>query len=165
MSHHARHDRQTSPEPLPADFEAELQRIDDLLAANARSQAMPRGMLRRLESITMPLLGGSANRWRLGGSMAGSAAGGQFGRLALAASLALVFVAAAQFLTAPSAPPAEVEWLLTMGRTSDGHLTINALLDASEVMDHEVGYLLDMRGMDSSHVTSELDDLEAALGG
>jgi hypothetical protein len=109
-------------EPLPGRFERELQEIDDLVGRAAAGMHVPSGLAERIFQASVDRLIGSPRslplepvaRWRF------RAAG--LSRLALAASLALAFIIAAQFVQTPGRPitnvvmasdtSSDVEWLL-----------------------------------------------------
>ena len=147
------------PEPLPADFPASLRQADELLAREAGQAPVPAGLTdrvfrasvaglpaRRLEPPKRRLVAGAVPL-RLA----------TWGRLAMAASVALAFVVALRLmreqapapldLARTAALPVEVEWLLMEQAGTDG----------------EVTYLLDTRDMTFAELAGELAMLAANL--
>ncbi len=147
-------------DPLPADFEPELRDLDALLAEQARREPVPDRLADRVFEASV---GGLPRRKPL--PAAGPAAVGWIqillssqawrGRLAMAASLGLVFILAGLFMRGPGKtidPPPERSIVLAAWLTevpSDGD-------------DDEVAHLLDTAALSSfDELTGELDEIIA----
>jgi hypothetical protein len=161
-------------EPLPAEFPAELRRIDRALHADAGRFVVPDGLEERVFDASVELLPnrgragrGGARRLRVvgvrrPGGPARSWGRSQWGRMALAASLGLAFLVAAFVMQRGASRPMPV----ASGSIVDvgGRWLEEDPRDAMrDQMDREVAYLLDTRDISSHEVTSDLEAIVADL--
>ncbi len=155
--HHHDNDPSPSPEPLPAEFSAGLREIDDRLALEARRALVPDGLAERVlrASVASVASPPRARRLRPVRPTREPLWSVAWGRLALAASVALAMGAALWLFQGPSpqrgfdpgdhaargALPPEVEWLL-MESAAEGDREFASLLDTRDLtFDDLVGEL------------------------
>jgi hypothetical protein len=147
-------------EPLPAEFESDLQEIDLLLQARASATSIPRDLADMVYDATVgliwqrqqpiPLWQRRTLRYTVGG------------RFAAAAALGVAFVIGALFMQTPpvdaAGPQAAVtpEMVHLMLEGAGGDLTLLEEL----VGDTELGYLPDTMDLDYRDLLGELDRVE-----
>jgi hypothetical protein len=110
---------------LTPPLQAELERIDALLAEALRRPATPRGLVERVLAASAALAPrpALAGPWRIDVLSARSRRAAMWGRLALAASVALAFLIARPLLSDSNSTPLSGSAILVMSRAGADDLT------------------------------------------
>jgi hypothetical protein len=172
------------PGPLPREFEAELRRIDDLLARGAMPIVTPVGLIDRVFTASARLLpvplvnAGGDRRLRLAGAgdlprhHRRAVTASSWGRLALAASVALAFVMAGRFIAVQvggESPilvqrPHSLERLAVLRAPADSRNLEQYLMNGhGELQLTELDYLLVTNDTTFSDLAAELQVLAGDL--